>query len=147
MLLTNGKRVNISTPIYPNSHFSWGEATDNCSRPLQDLIINHKLIISARQIEQNIVATAAQLDEMRSLLGNRPLKVNSWYRPQHINHQVGGTKDSRHLFGDAVDIKSDYLSPQAIYKLLNKIHMYGGLGRYHSFVHIDFRGEITRWFG
>lgn len=147
MLLPSKKRVSISTPIYPGSHFSWGEATDNCSRPLQDLIINNKLRMSAGQIEQNIIATATQLDEMRMLLGNRPLKVNSWYRPQHINHRVGGAKNSRHLFGDAVDISSDYLAPSTIYKMLDKIHMHGGLGRYYSFVHIDFRGEIARWLG
>jgi zinc D-Ala-D-Ala carboxypeptidase len=81
------------------------------------------------------------------LLYHYILSTTSWYRPQHINHRVGGVKDSRHLFGDAVDISSDYLAPQAMYKLLDKIHMRGGLGRYYSFVHIDFRGEIARWLG
>jgi zinc D-Ala-D-Ala carboxypeptidase len=113
---------------------------------LQDLIINNKLVKSDKEIEQNIIETANHLDEFRALLGNRPIKVNSWYRPQHINSRVGGVKDSRHLFGDAVDISSDYLSPQAIYKFLDRVHMYGGLGRYYSFVHVDFRGDIARWF-
>jgi zinc D-Ala-D-Ala carboxypeptidase len=147
MLLPSSKRVSISTPIYSGSHFSWGEATDDCSRPLQDLIIHNKLIKSNQEIEQTIVATAFQLDQIRIILGNRPLKVNSWYRPQHINNRVGGAKNSRHLFGDAVDISSDYLSPQEIYKLLDKSHMHGGLGRYRGFVHIDFRGDIARWSG
>lgn len=147
MLTPSGKKVISSTPIYSGSHFTWGEATDNCLRPLQDLIINNKLVKTGKEIEENIIATANQLDEFRALLGNRPIKVNSWYRPQHINSRVGGVKDSRHLFGDAVDISSDYLSPSAIYKFLDRVHMYGGLGRYRGFVHVDFRGEIARWFG
>jgi uncharacterized protein YcbK (DUF882 family) len=147
MYLSSKRKVDKTTPIYPGSYFTWGEATDNCDRPLQDLIVNNKLIISSLQIERNIIATAKKLDQYRTLLGSRPLNVNSWYRPAHINNRVGGVKDSRHLFGDAVDITSNYLSPQAIYKLLDKIHMDGGLGRYYNFVHIDFRGAIARWLG
>ena len=59
-------------------------------------------------------------DRLRGLLGDRPIWVNSWYRPSHINKSVGGSKWSRHQFGDAVDIRSNYHSPQTIYKLLNK---------------------------
>jgi uncharacterized protein YcbK (DUF882 family) len=147
MLLASKKSVDKTTPIYPGSHFTWGEATNNCSRPPQDLIVDNKLRISSLQVEHNIIATAKQLDQYRTLLGNRPLNVNSWYRPAHINNHVGGVSNSRHLFGDGVDISSNYLSPQAIYKLLDKIHMDGGLGKYYSFVHLDFRGEIARWFG
>jgi uncharacterized protein YcbK (DUF882 family) len=145
MYLSSKRIVNKTTPIYPGSYFTWGEATDNCDRPPQDLIVGNKLIVSSLQIEQNIIATAKQLDQYRVLLGSRPLNVNSWYRPAHINNRVGGAKNSRHLFGDAVDITSNYLSPSAIYKLLDKIHMDGGLGRYYGFVHVDFRGEIARW--
>ena len=145
MLLASKNSVDKNTPIYPGSFFTWGEATDNCSRPLQDLIIDNSLIVSSLQIECNIIASARLLDQYRVLLGARPLNVNSWYRPVHINNRVGGAKNSRHLFGDAVDITSNYLSPQAIYKLLDKIHMGGGLGKYHGFVHIDFRGDRARW--
>lgn len=145
MYLPSKRKVDKNTPIYPGSFFSWKEATKDLTRPLQDLVINNKLILSSLQIEQNIIATAKQLDQYRALLGNRPLSVNSWYRPVHINSRVGGGKNSRHLYGDAVDITSNYLSPQAIYKLLDKIHMDGGLSKYHNFVHVDFRGEIARW--
>ncbi len=79
------------------------------------------------------------------MLNNRPIKVNSWYRPALINKSVGGAKDSRHQYGDAVDIRSDYHTPQKIFTLITPIHPEGGLGLYPSFVHIDWRGYKARW--
>lgn len=143
MLLPSGQTVFSHTPIIPGCNFTWGEATKKCTRPIQDLVIDNKLIISSGEIEQNIINTAKSLDRIRRMLGDRPLFVNSWYRPQHINTRVGGGKYSRHQYGDAVDIRSNYHSPQAIYRMLRDVHI-GGLGRYYSFVHLDWRGSIDR---
>lgn len=144
MLIPSKKNVFKNTPIYPGSHFTWGEATDDCFRSLEDLIINGRVIVSATQIEKNIVLTAMALDVMRSRLGNRPLHINSWYRPASINKSVGGKEYSRHQFGDAVDLRSDYYSPQQIGKLLEANHN-GGFHAYHAFCHIDWRGQRARW--
>ncbi len=83
-------------------------------------------------------------DRVRKMLGDRPIWINSWYRPSHVNQRVGGSKWSRHQFGDAVDIRSDYYSPRQIYRLLRDVHV-GGMGRYYSFVHLDWRGSVARW--
>jgi zinc D-Ala-D-Ala carboxypeptidase len=112
MLLPSGDYVKASTQIYPLSHFTWGEATKDCTRPIANLIIKNKLVQTSREIEKNIVATAIELDKIRFILGNRPIHVNSWYRPQSVNKSVGGAEDSRHQYGDAVDIRSNYCSPQ-----------------------------------
>ncbi len=146
MLLPSGNTVNSHTPIYSGSNFTWGEVTNNCQRHIQDLIIDGKLILSANKIEQNIITTARNLDDIRGQLGNYPLWVNSWYRPSYINVRVGGSKWSRHQYGDAVDIRSDYLPAGQIYRKLRDVHV-GGLGRYYSFVHVDFRADIARWSG
>lgn len=147
MLLPSGKEVSANTPIYPASHFTWGEATKDCTRPIADLILNNKLVQTSLATEKKIIATALELDKVRFLLGNRPIHVNSWYRPSHINKHVGGASNSRHQYGDAVDIRSNYCSPSEIYRTLDKLHMDGGLGRYYGFVHIDFRGQFARWSG
>jgi zinc D-Ala-D-Ala carboxypeptidase len=144
MLLPNGISVNSNTPIYSGSHFTWGEATNKCTRPIQDLVIDGKLKLSSDRVLSNIISTAKSLDRVRRVLGDRSLYVNSWYRPAHINARVGGARNSRHQYGDAVDIRSDYYSPQQIYRLLHEVHM-GGLGRYYGFVHIDWRGEYAPW--
>ena len=146
MQLPSGKLVNNSTPIYSGSNFTWGEATEKCTRHIQDLIVDNKLIVSAIEIERTIVATAQRLDTIRGQLGSRPIWVNSWYRPQHINKRVGGSKWSRHQYGDAVDIRSNYYAPGQIYSQLKEVHQ-GGLGKYYSFVHVDWRGKQARWNG
>lgn len=145
MRLPSGKIVNEATPIYSNSNFNWGEATKNCSRPLQDLYINGVLIRKAVEIEKVIILTAKKLDEIRATFGNRPIHVNSWYRPSGVNLAVGGSKYSRHQYGDAVDIKSNYLSPKAIYIAVEREHNFGGISCYFNFVHIDWRGKKARW--
>lgn len=147
MKLPSGKSVNKNTPIYPGSNFTWGEATENCTRHIQKLTINNKTIIKPLEIERKIIATAKELDIVRVQLGNRPIWVNSWYRPARVNRAVGGSVWSRHQFGDAVDIHSNYHSPQAIYRFLDKLHVDGGMSRYFDFVHIDWRGTKARWQG
>ena len=92
MRLPSGKTVDNSTPIYSGSHFTWGEATKDCCRHIQDLIVDNKLIVTAIEIERTIIVSAQKLDGVRSLLGARPIWVNSWYRPSHINTRVGGSK-------------------------------------------------------
>lgn len=143
MLLTSNNKVSSFTPIYPGSNFTWGEATKNCTRHLQDLVIDGILVCTASQIEANIIETAVALDRIREIFGNKPIHINSWYRPSHINSRVGGSKHSRHQYGDAVDIRSNYFSPSEIFNKLRD-HQ-GGLGKYYSFVHIDWRGYKARW--
>ncbi|MCC0179865.1 hypothetical protein I4641_23285 [Waterburya agarophytonicola K14] len=53
------------------------------------------------------------------------LKINT-LRPRHINSRVGGSKYSRHQYGDAVDIRSDYFSAFQIHKILDRLHLEGG---------------------
>ena len=145
MILPSGKVVYVSTPIYAGSHFTWGEATCSCTRQIENLVLNNRIAINAIAIEKNIIKTAIALDEIRDQFNNRPLKVNSWYRPALVNHSVGGARNSRHQYGDAVDIHSDYYTPQKIFTLITPIHPDGGLGLYPSFVHIDWRGYKARW--
>lgn len=145
MKLPSGKTVNKNSPIYPGSNFTWGEATKNCSRPCCDLIINGQTIINKFEIEQKIIETARNLDDVRELLGNKPIYINSWYRPPSVNRSVGGSSRSRHMFGDGVDIRSSHYSPGKIYALLDRNHSGGGLHHYSSFVHIDWRGVKARW--
>ncbi len=96
MQLPSGKNVYSSTPIYPDSNFTWGEATDNCNRQIENLIIDNRLILAALAIENKIVQTAKNMDKYRKELGDKPITVSSWYRPTHINSFVGGSKWSRH---------------------------------------------------
>lgn len=45
------------------------------------------------------------LERFRELTGNEPCVITSGYRCYYQNRKVGGARESRHLYGDAVDIR------------------------------------------
>ena len=99
-----------------------------------------------QDILKTIVVTASRLEHYRTYLGNRPIIVTSWYRSSRRNQAVRGSRNSRHLQGDAIDFYCLHLSPFKIYQLLDKYHGdRGGLGLYKGHVHVDFRGHKARW--
>ena len=48
-------------------------------------------------------ALAAKLEEVRKLLGDKPISINSAYRNKAVNAAVGGVPTSAHALGFAVD--------------------------------------------
>ena len=51
----------------------------------------------------NIIRTANKLEEVRALLGSKPINVNSCYRSHAVNKSIGGSKTSKHMEGLAAD--------------------------------------------
>lgn len=147
MRLPSGNTVNKDTPIYPGSHFTWGEATQNCTRHIRNLVIDGNLIVPATLIELKIVQTAMSMDNYREKLGGKPINVTSWYRPSNVNSQVSNSKWSRHQYGDAVDWTCSHLTPTQIASQLEPYHNDGGYKCYSrkNFTHTDWRGTRARW--
>jgi len=87
-----------------------------------------------------LLNTAKQFDAVRRAWGG-PLGVTSFYRPEPINSQVGGARNSQHVAGCAMDI-------YPIGRLLQEFFVWiyprwtGGLGdgRSRGFIHLDTRG-------
>ncbi len=77
-----------------------------------------------------------KLQQIRDLTG--PLQVNSGYRNVDHNQIVGGATFSRHLYGDAVDLKSLVVS---LNELAQLCQTYGAdyVGMYSTHVHCDWR--------
>lgn len=79
---------------------------------------------------------------------NKPIIINSGYRCEKHNKEVGGAKNSQHLYGDAVDIRiqggADY---DEVAKWLRDeiLTDWGGLGIAKNYIHIDLRDEKTTW--
>lgn len=106
------------------------------------------------QIEVNILALAAELDQARLEWGS-PIGVTSWFRPPAINRAVGGVIDSQHLTGRAADIYTMDGRDQEFEDFLDQ-HWGGALGYGVSsgrgFTHVDLREggwrrgpKLIRW--
>ncbi|MEM9807144.1 MAG: D-Ala-D-Ala carboxypeptidase family metallohydrolase [Cyanobacteria bacterium P01_D01_bin.56] len=127
--------VYLGDPILTNGNFSWAEATKNGSRiPVDENVVN------------GILKIADVMEEVRELLGNRPITINSWYRDPASNRRAGGASRSRHLSGDAVDFVVQGISPPEVNRKLEPWWRdRGGLASASVFTHIDARGYRARW--
>ncbi|WP_036384878.1 D-Ala-D-Ala carboxypeptidase family metallohydrolase [Muricauda sp. MAR_2010_75] len=119
------------------TNFSLGEFTRNYDRAVTDSQMS------------NLERLASNLQALRNYVG-KPVFVNSGLRSVEHNEAVGGVKDSRHLYGQAADIRVDGMTTQqlndAIEHLVSIGEMeQGGLGIYDTWVHYDVRGVRARW--
>lgn len=89
-------------------------------------------------------ALLAMLEAVRSHFG-APVTVTSGYRSPAWNTKVGGAKRSRHLTGEAADIKVSGVSPRVVYEWCDRHFAAGGIGLYRSWVHVDCRPTRARW--
>lgn len=87
-----------------------------------------------------ILETGREFQAVRMAWG-RPLGVTSFYRPEPINREVGGVRNSFHVSGLAVDLYPIGLPLQALYDFLIGRWTGGfGDGRNRGFIHLDRRG-------
>ena len=63
------------------------------------------------RITSHLVALAAGLEQVRVLLGNRPIRINSGYRCPALNRAVGGAASSAHMLGYAADFTCAEFGP------------------------------------
>ncbi|AXK34783.1 peptidase M15 [Streptomyces armeniacus] len=60
--------------------------------------------VSAAQAKANALRSMWKLEAMRHALGDKPIRVTSGFRSHACNDAVGGASNSRHLYGDGVDL-------------------------------------------
>ena len=88
----------------------------------------------------HIVPTAKVLQALRDA-GAGPITINSGYRSPDYNEQVGGSPGSQHIEFRAADIVARDWSPDQVANWLEQstYRQFIGLGRYHTFTHVDTR--------
>ena len=91
-------------------------------------------------------ALIRKLDAFRERV-DEPVYVNSGIRCPEHNAAVGGAVQSRHLYGDAADIRCDGKTPEELYAIADEIFCDGGVGLYDWGIHVDDRGHRARWIG
>lgn len=90
----------------------------------------------------------AELEVLREVLGNKPIRVNSCARCKKYNRAVGSTDTSQHVVGNAADIVVEGWTPRQVANMAEELwpDKYG-IGRYSQFTHIDVRRNKARWYG
>ena len=101
------------------------------------------------EVYENVIKLAGDLQKLRTYL-DRPIKINSAYRCESHNSNVGGSKTSQHLLGKASDITVQSLNPAEVFIVIEDLidmgeMLQGGLGLYDTFVHYDIRKSKARW--
>ena len=101
----------------------------------------------SKEIVEVLRTTAFYMEKVRELLGNVAITVNSGYRSPDVNRQVGGTSNSSHTYGYAVDFTAYGHTPLTIANILSKSNLkFDQLIYEKTWVHISFdprmRGNI-----
>jgi putative chitinase len=119
-------------------HFSLAELT----------VTNQKIDNTpSKEIVEVLRTTAFYMEKVRELLGNVAITVNSGYRSPDVNRAVGGTSNSSHTHGYAVDFTAYGHTPLTISNILSKSNLkFDQLIYEKTWVHISFdprmRGNI-----
>lgn len=83
----------------------------------------------------NLVRLAAFLEEVKTVLGGKPVMVNSAFRSKQVNDAVGSKDTSQHRIGCAADIRVPGMTPDEVVKAV----IAAGLG-YDQIIR-----EFDRW--
>lgn len=86
----------------------------------------------------------SNLQQLRDKIG-QTIIVNSWYRCEYHNENIGGEIWSMHRYGIATDIRLKNGNINDHIPLIESIFQYGGVGIYDTFIHVDSRGFRARW--
>lgn len=119
-------------------HFSLAELT----------VTNQKIDNTPpKEVIEVLRTTAFYMEKVREILGNVAITINSGYRSPDVNRAVGGTSNSSHTYGYAVDFTAYGHTPLTISNILSKSNLkFDQLIYEKTWVHISFdprmRGNI-----
>lgn len=136
VLIPGVGKVHLYEPVGKSKSFFWYELTRHGQR-----------LPPTPEVAQGMIRIAKMLQVGRDKVG-KPFKITSGYRPQAINRQVGGAKQSRHTdpYGDGIDFFWEGVNKYQMYDFFNPWWP-GGLGMYphNGILHVDARPYKARW--
>ena len=89
-------------------HFSLEELTHTDHRTIENVPNSSEI--------NNLKRVADLLEEVKTLLGGKPIIINSAFRCKELNDAVGSKDTSQHRIGCAADIRVPSLSPDEVVK-------------------------------
>ena len=115
----------MTTPLSP--HFSVEELTHTDHRQFDNTPNTDELA--------NLTRLANFLEQVKTVLGGKPVMINSAFRSKAVNDAVGSSDKSQHRIGCAADIRVPGMTPDEVVKAV----MAAGLG-YDQIIR-----EFDRW--
>jgi len=107
-------------------------------------------------IESRLRPLCEQLEIIRAAVG-APVQILSGYRSKEYNVRINGAKKSRHMTGEAADIRTARETTTCLHETIlrlcngSALSLVRGLGFYErgGFVHVDIRPSerLARWTG
>jgi len=106
-----------------SKNFTFEELTHTDHRELDNTPTEReKCIIDGKEVYVNAVANlprlAAFLEEVKTLLGGKPIMVNSGFRSEGVNNAVGSSNKSDHRRGCAADIRVPGMTPDEVVRAI-----------------------------
>jgi zinc D-Ala-D-Ala carboxypeptidase len=92
-------------------------------------------------------ATARCMEDVRDLLGGKPVLVSSAYRSPELNEAIKGSKNSQHMTGEAVDfICPKFGTPEEIVQKIKDSPLLFDqcILEFYRWVHISFSARNRR---
>ena len=91
-----------------SKHFTFEELT----------ITDHREFDNTPNVEEteNLTRLAEFLEQVKELLGGKPIMVNSAFRSEAVNNAVGSRNTSQHRIGCAADIRVPGMTPDEVVK-------------------------------
>ena len=62
----------------------------------------------------NLTRLAALLEQVKTVLGNKPVMINSGFRSKKVNDSVGSKDTSQHRLGCAADLRVPGMTPKEV---------------------------------
>lgn len=106
-----------------SEHFTFEELTHTDHRTLDNTPTEHeKCIIDGKEVFINAVANIPRLanflEQLKVVLGGKPIMVNSAFRSEAVNDAVGSSNKSDHRRGCAADIRVPGMTPDEVTKAI-----------------------------
>jgi hypothetical protein len=95
-----------------SEHFSLEELTATSHREFDNTPKANELA--------NLMRLAALLEQVKTVLGGKPVMINSGFRSKQVNDSVGSKDTSQHRLGCAADIRVPGMTPNEVVQALIK---------------------------
>lgn len=93
-----------------SDHFTYDELTHTSHRQFDNTPNASELA--------NLTRLAAFLEQVKKLLGGKPIMINSAFRSKQVNDAVGSKDTSQHRIGCAADIRVPGMTPDEVCKAI-----------------------------